>query len=63
MKNDLNMESKKILIGKFYSPLKFNDYNRCDLHPRWSPEGKYISIDSAHQGDRRTYLIDVSKII
>ena len=63
VRNDLNMKSQKILIGKFYSPLKFNGYNRCDLHPRWSPDGKYISIDSAHEGERRTYLIDVSQII
>ena len=63
VKNDLNIKSQKILIGKFYSPLKFNGYNRCDLHPRWSPDGKYICIDSTHKGERRTCLIDVSKIV
>ncbi len=63
IRNDLEMRSQKILVGKFYSPLEFNGYNRCDLHPRWSPDGKYISIDSAHEGTRKTYLIDISKII
>ena len=63
VRNNLKIKSQKILIGKFYSPLKFNGYNRCDLHPRWSPDGNYISIDSAHDGKRKTYLIDVSKII
>ena len=63
IRNDLEIKSKKILVGKFYSPLEFNGYNRCDLHPRWSPDGKYISIDSAHDGSRKTYLIDVSKIV
>ena len=51
-----------ILIGKFLSPLKFNGYNRCDLHPRWSPDGKFISIDSTYAGSRKSYLINVSKI-
>ena len=63
IRNDLENSPQKILLGKFYSPLKFNGYNRCDLHPRWSPDGNYISIDSAHEGKRKTYLIDVSKII
>ena len=54
--------NRKILLGKFLSPIKFNGYNRCDLHPRWSPDGKYISIDSTHEGYRKTYLIDISKI-
>ena len=63
IRNDINKKSKRILIGKFYSPLNFNGYNRCDLHPRWSSDGKYISIDSAHEGRRKTYLIDVSEII
>tara|TARA_Y100001970_G_scaffold269313_1_gene361595 strand:- start:412 stop:1665 length:1254 start_codon:yes stop_codon:yes gene_type:complete len=63
IRNNSVNKSQKILIGKFYSPLKFNGYNRCDLHPRWSPDGNYISIDSAHRGERKTYLIDISKII
>jgi len=58
-----NNKTEKLLIGKFLSPLKFNGYNRCDLHPRWSPDGKFISIDSGYDGSRKSYLINVSKII
>jgi hypothetical protein len=61
--NKLLKKPEKILIGKFFSPLKFYGYNRCDLHPRWSPDGKFISIDSTHEGIRKSYLINVSKII
>lgn len=50
-------------IGKFFSPWKYNDGKRCDLHPRWSPDGNFISIDSTHEGKRRNYIIDVSRIV
>jgi hypothetical protein len=37
---------------------------RVDLHPRFSPDGKFVSIDSSHEGlGRQMYLIDISSII
>lgn len=33
---------------------------RCDLHPRWSRDGKYICVDCSMGGDRQMYLVDVS---
>ena len=37
---------------------------RVDLHPRFSPDGKLVSIDSSHEGlGRQMYLIDISSII
>ncbi len=56
-------ENKIIKLGRFFAPWKYDGEKRCDLHPRWSPDGKYISIDSAHEGMRRNYVIDVSKIV
>jgi len=56
--------SKKcVTVGRFFSPWSFANSYRCDLHPRWSPDGRWISIDSAHEGIRRTYFVDVSKIV
>ena len=53
----------KIVIGRFFAPWEYDGFYRCDLHPRWSPDGKLVSIDSAHEGTRRSYFIDVSKIV
>jgi Tol biopolymer transport system component len=36
---------------------------RCDTHPRYSPDGTKVVIDSTHEGlGRQMYLIDVSSI-
>jgi hypothetical protein len=56
-------DGRIIEIGSFYSPLKYEGGLRCDLHPRWDHSGKYVSIDSTHEGVRKSYVIDVSAII
>lgn len=51
-----------IEIGKFFGPLPKLVENRCDLHPRWSRDGRHICIDSVHEGRRAMYTLDVSKV-
>lgn len=50
-------------IGSFFSPPAFTGDVRCDLHPRWSRDGKLICIDSAHEGSRQMYVLDVSELV
>ncbi len=44
-------------LGAFAAlPVAITDV-RCDLHPRWLPDGR-ISFDSTHEGYRAIYVID-----
>ncbi|MES2461344.1 MAG: hypothetical protein V4671_12240 [Armatimonadota bacterium] len=54
---------RRIDIGRFHGPTPSDGEIRCDLHPRWSRDGRQICIDSIHEnGHRQIYTIDVSSI-
>lgn len=55
---------KRIDLGHFNSPSQYTGEWRCDLHPRYSPDGTKVIIDSPHRGDgRQMYLIDIGSLI
>lgn len=56
-------DGKLVSLGRFYQAQPADVQLRCDLHPRWSRNGKYICIDSKCSGQRQLYLLDVSDII
>ena len=53
------------IANVFLSPkYKFDSELRVDTHPRFSPDGRYVVIDSPHDGHgRQLYLLDISGII
>jgi hypothetical protein len=53
--------NRRIPLGHFHSPPEYVGEWRCDLHPRYSPDGTKVIIDSTHEGiGRQMYLIDIS---
>lgn len=50
-------------LGHFYADPGLGKENRCDLHPRWSRDGRQICIDSVHEHQRQMYVIDVSALV
>ena len=49
-------------IGKFHSDCSYPIPTRCDLHPRWSRDGRKVCFDSTHEGSRQIYEIDLKPI-
>ncbi|MEH3087084.1 MAG: hypothetical protein PGN26_11260 [Xylophilus ampelinus] len=50
-------------LGRFFAEPSLGKENRCDLHPRWSRNGRQVCIDSVHEGQRQMYVLDVSAIV
>ena len=57
------INKKRFIVGVFHQPFKYQGENRIDLHPKWSRDGKYVSVDSGHRGKREFYVIDIRELI
>ncbi len=54
---------RRVPLGHFHLPNEYSGEWRCDTHPRFSPDGKLVCIDSPHTGEgRQLHLIDISRI-
>jgi hypothetical protein len=55
---------KRVPLGHFAQPTEYRGEWRCDTHPRFSPDGKFVCIDSPHTGTgRQLHLIDIGGIV
>jgi hypothetical protein len=53
---------KVIELGRFLhrTPDVTGD-TRCDLHPRWSADGQRLTVDTIHLGERKIFMLDLSR--
>jgi len=55
---------RQVWLGHFHLPREYSGEWRCDTHPRFSPDGRSVVIDSPHSGQgRQLHLIDLSRIV
>ena len=50
-------------LGHFPSPPAYRGEWRCDTHPRSSDDGRWVAIDSPHDGGRQVYLLDIREVL
>ena len=60
MDNDTAGDSVKV-IAKVFAPFKYDNDTRCDLHPRWSRDGKQVCFDSVFEGHRGLYVVPIEQ--
>ena len=55
---------KRIDLGHFPSPALYTGEWRVDTHPRFSPDGGFVCIDSPDgEAGRQLHLIDIRGIV
>lgn len=60
---DTDVEGKDIkVLARVFEPFKYDNDTRCDLHPRWSRDGKKICFDACFEGHRGLYVVDVKSV-
>ena len=48
-------------IASVFSPFKYDNDNRCDLHPRWRHDSQAVCIDSVHEERKGVYMVKLNE--
>ena len=56
--SDVDAREMKV-VARVFAPFKYDNDTRCDLHPRWSRDGKKVCFDSVFEGHRGLYMVEV----
>lgn len=49
------------IVAKVFSPFKYDNDTRCDLHPRWNHTGDEVCFDSVFEGHRGMYMVSIAR--
>ena len=47
------------ILARVFAPFKYDNDTRCDLHPRWSRDGKKVCFDAVFEGHRGLYTVEL----
>ena len=53
---------KRIPLADLYSPAAYTGEWRCDTHPRSTPNGQFVIVDSPNWDGRQMYMLDIREI-
>ena len=48
-------------LGEFFHGFEYVGESRCDLHPRFAPDGKAVFFDSVFSGKRQLYRMELNQ--
>lgn len=55
-------KDRVVRLARVFSPFKYDNDVRCDLHPRFNREGNEVCIDASFEGKRGLYKIKIKGV-